>query len=90
MRVIKGAYGNDEERWRAHVAKLVDPMEPVQRQHGRRLKLSTLLRLNGKGEKAGAGCDAPRWWQEGKYALPVWIPLFSNFSIPDKPNIFIH
>ena len=29
MRVLKGAYGNDEERWRAHVAKLVDLMETV-------------------------------------------------------------
>ena len=67
MKVLRSAYGGDEERWDAHMAKMQDPMEPVLRQHGRRLKLSTLLRENGKGEKAGAGCDAPRWWHEGKW-----------------------
>ena len=33
---------------------------------GRRLKLSHLLRINGQRGKAGAGCDAPGLWQEGK------------------------
>ena len=32
------------------------------------MKLSTLLTLNTRTAKHGSGCDAPRWWQEGKHA----------------------
>ena len=48
-------------------AKMVDPAEAVQRAAGRRAKLSTVLRLNTKAQKGGEGCDAPRWWQEGRH-----------------------
>ena len=66
MRVLQRHYRGDEERWRAHAAKLHDPMVAAQRVTGRRMKLSTLLASNGLGGKAGTGCDAPWWWAEGK------------------------
>ena len=31
---------------------------------GRRVRLSTLLKINGHGAKAGTGCDAPGWWKD--------------------------
>ena len=31
------------------------------------MRLSTLLALNRMGGKAGTGCDAPRWWKEGRW-----------------------
>ena len=68
MRVMERWYKGDEERRRAHLAKLHDPMIEAQRVIGRRVKLSTLLSLNGLGGKTGVGCDAPRWWQEGRHA----------------------
>ena len=43
-------------------------MDAVRRVTGRRAALSKLLELNGAGRKAGAGCDAPRWWSEGRLA----------------------
>ena len=61
MRVLRRAYGGDDARWQAHMAKLVDPIEAVRRATGRRAKLSTLLALNTRSAKAGTGCDAPRW-----------------------------
>ena len=67
MEVMRREYGGDMDRWRRHVAKLRDPMEAVQREHGRRLRLSTLLRMNVKQSKQGAGGDAPRMWREGKW-----------------------
>ena len=69
MRVLHGMYDAEEgTRRQAHLAKLVDPAEIVRRATGRRAKLSTLLRLNTRGTKEGSGCDAPRWWQEGRLA----------------------
>jgi uncharacterized protein YprB with RNaseH-like and TPR domain len=67
MEVLKQHYGGDEERWRRHMAKLHDPMEEVRRVAGRRVRLSTVLALNKMGGKGGTGCDAPRWWQEGRW-----------------------
>ena len=66
MHVLRGYYGGDAERWEAHLAKLHDPMAAVQRAVGRRVRLATLLRLNGLGAKAGTGCDAPAWWAVGR------------------------
>ncbi len=68
MRVLRGAYGREERRWMAHMAKLHDPMEAAHRAAGRRPRLSTLLKLNRLGDKGGTGCDAPRWWSEGRHA----------------------
>ena len=68
MRVLSSCYRADEEaRRQAHMAKLVDPAEVIRRATGRRAKLSTVLRMNTRAEKGGDGCDAPRFWQEGKY-----------------------
>ena len=67
MRVLKQLYDGDDERWQAHMDKLVDPAEAVRHATGRRVKLSTVLKYNTKGEKGGSGCDAPRWWKEGKH-----------------------
>ena len=68
MRVLSGCYRADEEaRRQAHMAKLVDPAEAIRRATGRRAKLSTVLRMNTRAEKGGDGCDAPRFWKEGKY-----------------------
>ena len=66
MRAIRRAYGGDDARWQAHMAKLHDPMIAAHRAAGRRLRLSTLLQRNGLGEKAGTGSDAPRLWEEGR------------------------
>ena len=69
MRALRGLYGPGEEgekRWQAHVAKLHDPFAAVQRAAGRRTGLATLLSLNGRKGKAGAGCDAPALWRDGK------------------------
>ena len=67
MRVLARAYGNDKARRAAHMKKLHDPMVETQREAGRRVRLSTLLKLNGAGGKAGAGCDAPYLWQSGRH-----------------------
>ena len=48
------------------MSKLCDPFEEVQRAAGRPVRMATVLRLNGHAGKAGAGCDAPRLWQEGR------------------------
>ena len=66
MRVLEKVYAGDDERAQSHMAKLVDPMEVVQRACGRRVRLSHLLALNGAGKKAGCGCDAPRLWERGQ------------------------
>ena len=66
MRVMERVYAGDAERARSHMAKLMDPMEVVQRACGRRVRLSHLLALNGGAQKAGAGCDAPRLWERGQ------------------------
>jgi hypothetical protein len=66
MRVLWRHYDGDEDRWRRHMGKLHDPMTTVTRAAGRRIKLDTLLRMNGVGGKQGTGCDAPRWWEEGR------------------------
>ena len=50
------------------MSKLVDPMETVRRATGRRAQLSTILKLNTRTSKCGLGCDAPRWWCEGRLA----------------------
>lgn len=68
MQVMKRYYGGDEDRWQAHMRKVRDTMEAAQRATGRRQKLSTVLRENAHAGKAGTGCDAPRWWKEGKLA----------------------
>ena len=60
MRVLKQRYEGDDERWQAHMDKLVDPAEAVRHATGRRVKLSTVLKYNTKGEKGGSGCDAPK------------------------------
>ena len=68
MRVLSRYYHDGEDdRRQAHLAKLVDPAEAVQRAAGRRAKLSTVLRLNTKAQKGGEGCDAPRWWHDGRH-----------------------
>ena len=67
MRVLWRYYQGDEERWQSHMAKLHDPMRVIWAKTGRRIRLSTMLRWNGIGGKAGAGCDAPRWWEEGRW-----------------------
>ena len=67
MEVLRGYYRGDTERWARHEAKLHDPLEAVRRAAGHRVKLSTLLSLNRMGGKAGTGCDAPRWWKEGRW-----------------------
>ena len=41
-------------------------MDTVRRATGRRIKLSTLLSRNTSTRKGGTGCDAPRWWEEGR------------------------
>ena len=42
--------------------KLMGPFTEASRQAGRRVKLSTLLQLNGVQGKLGAGTDAPGLW----------------------------
>ena len=66
MRVLRALYGGDEARRDAHLAKLHDPMDVVRQAAGRRMKLSTLLSKNTRTRKGGTGCDAPRWWEEGR------------------------
>ena len=66
MRVLTRHYDGDNERQERHARKLLDPIVATTRAAGRRLRLSHLLRLNGQKGKAGAGCDAPGMWQEGK------------------------
>ena len=68
MRVLRSLYGGDDARWQAHMDKLMDPMDAVTRTVGRRVRLARLLQLNGAPAKAGTGCDAPRWWQDGRWA----------------------
>ena len=68
MQVLRALYDGDDERWQAHCDKLHDPFDAVTRAAGRRVKLDTLLRLNGLAGKSGAGSDAPRWWAEGQLA----------------------
>jgi hypothetical protein len=68
MQVLRRAYAGDDARWRAHCAKMMDPMDAVRRATGRRVALSKVLELNGAGHKVGVGSDAPRWWQEGRLA----------------------
>jgi hypothetical protein len=67
LEVLHRWYEGDEQRWKAHQQKLLDPMIIAQRSNGRRPKLSSLVAKNGLGQKAGAGCDAPRLWAEGKH-----------------------
>ena len=67
MRVLKRHYGGDEARWAAHVKKLVDPLEAVQRAAGRRLRMDTVLKANGLGQKSGNGADAPEMWRQGRW-----------------------
>ena len=55
-------------RWAKHAAKLHDPCSEVARAAGRRVRLSTLLKINGHAGKAGAGCDAPGLWMGGRLA----------------------
>ena len=66
MRVLTRHYDGDEERQERHARKLLDPMLATTRAAGRRLRLSHLLSINGQRGKAGAGCDAPGLWHEGK------------------------
>ena len=66
MRVLRQYYDGNDARWDAHVGKMHDPFAGVTRAAGRRVKLDTLLELNGLERKAGAGQDAPRWWAEGR------------------------
>ena len=69
MRVMRRLYGTGqegEERWKAHMTKLHDPFTAVKQAAGRRTRLATLLSLNGRKGKAGAGCDAPALWRDGK------------------------
>jgi len=66
MRVLEKVYDGDDERAQSHMAKLMDPMDVVQRACGRRVRLSHQLALNGAGKKAGCGCDAPRLWERGQ------------------------
>ena len=67
MQVLRQYYGGDEERWAAHVRKLHDPMHEANRASGgRRVRLATLLRLNGLRGKHGEGGDAPGLWRAGK------------------------
>ena len=46
--------------------KLMGPFTEASRQAGRRVKLSTLLQLNGVQGKLGAGADAPGLWRAGR------------------------
>ena len=66
MQVLRPFYGDDETRWEAHCRKLTDPFTEASRQAGRRVKLSTLLQLNGVQGKLGAGADAPGLWRAGR------------------------
>ena len=66
MQVLRPFYGSDEARWEAHCRKLMDPFTEASRQAGRRVKLSTLLQLNGVQGKLGAGADAPGLWRAGR------------------------
>ena len=68
MRVLRQYYAGDATRWRAHMAKLHDPMEAVQRAAGRRYGMAAILRHNAIRSKTGVGSDAPRWWKEGRHA----------------------
>ena len=67
MQVMRQYYGGDTARWEAHMRKLHDPMHEANRASGgRRVRLSTLLHLNGLRGKQGVGCDAPGLWAQGK------------------------
>ena len=69
MQVMRQYYGGDTARWEAHMHKMHDPMHEANRASGgRRVRLSTLLHLNGLRSKQGVGCDAPRLWAQGKLA----------------------
>ena len=51
----------------ARVRKLHDPMHEANRASGgRRVRLATLLQLNGLRGKHGEGGDAPGLWRAGK------------------------
>ena len=67
MQVLRRYYNGDTARWWRHCEKLRDPMRAVRQAAGRRVKLGRLLALNAIGGKGGAGCDAPRLWEEGKH-----------------------
>ena len=68
MQVLRRYYEGDDARWHAHVRKLCDPMEQIQRVTGRRQRMQAVLKINKLAGKDGAGTDAPRWWEEGKLA----------------------
>ena len=95
MRVLKQLYDGDDERWQAHMDKLVDPAEAVRHATGRRAKLSTVLKYDTKGEKGGSGCDAPRWWKEGKHeqlqrywcTKPSPATSFEHSFVPQKSTV---
>ena len=66
MEVLRSHYEGDEARRQSHLRKLRDPFEIARRAAGRPVRLATLLKLNGQAGKAGAGCDAPGLWADGK------------------------
>ena len=68
MRVLQQYYEGDSTRWRAHCAKLHDPIDTATRTTGRRVGLAAVLKHNGMQSKSGTGADAPRWWRDGQLA----------------------
>ena len=60
------AYGTDDARREAHRGKMVDVGEHVAAHAGRRLRMSTFLRANGRAHNAGAGCDTDALWERGR------------------------
>lgn len=67
--VLRFAYGEDEARFEAHLAKTVDLWDLVRARAGRSFKLAQLIEANpGVPEKLGDGLGAVRLWREGRLA----------------------